>query len=96
MDLKDLEGQDARKVAPVQNHCHGTLTFPCIGWPGITTVIPGAMLVVAPTPHVTGTAVTDTPGGSIPGSRTLSLAPKLNKALMVGSDDTAALTSADE
>lgn len=96
MDFKDPARQDARKATSVQNHCQGTLTFPCIGWPGITTVIPGAILVVAPTPHVTGTAVTDTPGGSIPGSRTLSLAPKLNKALMVGSDDTAALTSADE
>ena len=52
------------------------------------------MLVVDPTPHVTGTVATDTQGGSIPGSRTLSLAPKLNNALMVGSDDTAALTSA--
>lgn len=75
-----------------QDHC----TLPGSGWPGITTVIPGVMLVVATTPEVTGTAATDTPGGSIPGRRTLSLAPRLNNALMVGSEDTAALTSACE
>ena len=55
------------------------------------------MLVVATgTPVVTGTVATDTPGGNIPGSRTLSFAPRLSKALIVGSDDTAALTSAEE
>ena len=89
----DKELHTTNRLYKAPHHCQGTFTFPCNDWPGITTVIPW---VVTATPEVTGTAATDTPGGSIPGNKTLSFAPRLNKALIVGSEDTAAFTSAGE